>query len=366
MRKLTVLLTTLVLASMLLAACGAEEGTSTVVPATDVPQMTEEPTLEATETVVPTDEGTPDAGIPVTGEEDPARLSNQLDYDVWNQEGDQVGEVNDMIVDLDNARISYVIVGTGGFLEIGEKDVLVPWDSLQLQTEGDDTTAGDQHAFILLIDQETFNNAPDTDVNAVLPGLGEPAGDWDADIRNFWQSGVVPDAPSGDATAVPDMTATVSPDATAVPDAGDTTTTGELQGVILASELLGSNITVGTDGVVTDDTLGTPVATAMPDATATLPTDLDDQDQVSDVVIEDVIVDIDTGDVRYFVLNAFFDDGERLIPVPLNQFNWDANNGAFVLDVDSTMLRDAPFFPDLQYPDMTVEGWDRDYSAYWP
>ena len=374
MRKLILVLSTLTLVSMLLAACAAEE-TSTVVPSTDVPLTTEEPTLEATEepagteTVAPTGEGTPGAGIPVTGEEDPSRLSNQLDYDVWNQDGEQIGEVNDMIVDLGNSRVSYVIVGTGGFLEIGERDVLVPWESLQLQTAAGDDATGDENAFILQTDQETFENAPDVDVNAILPPLGEPADDWDIDIRNYWQSGVVPGTPSADGAAVPDMTATVSPDATAVPDAGDTTMVSELQGVVLASELLGFNITVGTGGVVTDDqVVGTPAATAMPDATATLTTDTnsENQGQVTDVTIDDVIVDIDTGDILYIVINSIFEDGERLIPVPLSQFDWDANNGAFVLDVDSTLLQDAPFFADGQYPDMTVEGWDSDYSVYWP
>jgi hypothetical protein len=150
--------------------------------------------------------------------------------------------------------------------------------------------------------------------------MGEAADDWDADIRNYWQSGVIPvHADSTDGTAVPDMTATVSPDATAVPDIGDAVITSDLQGVILASELLGSDITVGTDGVVMDDqVLGTPATTAMPDATATLATDIDvDEDQVTDATIDDVIVDIDTGEIRYFVLNAAFDDGDRWIPVRL-------------------------------------------------
>src|SRR5688500_11292297 len=125
MRKISIVLTTLVVAAMLLTACGGDE-TSTTVPGTDVPQVTLEATATeegplATETVSATDTTTtPD--VAVTGEEGPARLSNQLDFDVWNQDGEQIGEVNDMILDLDNTRISYVIVGTGGFLEIGEKE----------------------------------------------------------------------------------------------------------------------------------------------------------------------------------------------------------------------------------------------------
>ena len=77
-----------------------------------------------------------------------------------------------MVLDPDNATVSYVIVGNGGFLDIGEKDILIPWNSLQLQTGGGDMTGGEQNAFILQTDQEIFNNAPDVDVNAILPPLG--------------------------------------------------------------------------------------------------------------------------------------------------------------------------------------------------
>jgi sporulation protein YlmC with PRC-barrel domain len=371
MRKSVVILSTLALVTMLLTACAGEE-TSTLVPGTDVPPMTEEPVTEVapvTETVGPTEEGTPGAGIPVTGEENPARLSNQLDYNVWDQNGEQIGEVNDMVLDLDNASVAYVIVGTGGFLEIGEKDILVPWNSLQLQTETGDMTGGEENAFILQTDQETFENAPDVDVNAVLPALGEPANDWDLDFRNYWESGVIPGTPSADGTAMPDTTATLSPEATAMPDDG--TTASELGGVALASEVLGSNISVGIDGVMLENqdqvqVQGTPAATAMPDATATPSTDTDNQGQLLDATLEDMIVNTDTGDIQYIVLITSFEAGERWIPVPLDLLRWDANNGTFVLDVDQPLLQGAPFFTDGHYPDMTVDGWDSDYSAYWP
>ena len=78
----------LVLVSMLLTACAAEE-TSTSVPSTDIPPMADEPTMEATateevpdgtETVSLIEEVTP--GVPVTGDDNPGRLSNQLDFNV--------------------------------------------------------------------------------------------------------------------------------------------------------------------------------------------------------------------------------------------------------------------------------------------
>ncbi|HET9588494.1 MAG TPA: PRC-barrel domain-containing protein [Anaerolineales bacterium] len=379
MRKITLLVSMLLLASLLLAACGAEE-TETVVPGTDFP--TDIPTDEATatepplgtETVEPGD-GTGTPGIPVTGEDDPSRLSNQLNFDVWNQNGEQIGEVNDMILDLDNTRVAYVIVGTGGFLEIGEKDVLVPWNQLTVQTAAENAAVG-ENAFILQADQELFENAPDVDVNAILPERGQPAGDWDLDIRNFWESGVVP------ATAAPDATA--SPEATAAPEMTPTTEgTGEatavpgaaeLQGVVLASEVLGSAVTLSpgqgqAEGVGTGQEqatatpgTGTDLATATVDPLA--PTAGPGVGNFNGT-IEDMIVDTDTGDIRFIVVSAVFDDGERLMPVPLSFFQWDAANNAFAINTTPAMVQEAPFFADGVWPDMTDDTWDDEFEAFW-
>jgi len=379
MRKISTLLSIVVLAAMLLAACGGEE-TNTAVPGTNVPvtdvPATEEATVTSevpagTETVMPAD-GTTTPGIPVTGENDPSRLSAQLNFDVWNQDGEQIGEVNDMILDLDKARVAYVIVGTGGFLEIGEKDVLVPWNSLEVQVAGNGGPAGDQNAFILQVDQELFNNAPDVDLSATLPGRGEPAADWDVDLRNYWESGVVPATAAPEATASPELTATVSPDGTAVPEA-TLPATSDLQGVVLASDVLGSavNLSPG-EGEAVGQGTGQTQATATPgtgtDATATvdptLPTAGPGVGNFNGT-IDDVIVDIDTGDLLYIVVDVAFDDGERWIPIPLSFFHWDATNETFAINANPAMLRDAPFFEDGLYPDTTADGWNSEFDAFW-
>ncbi|HEY3476812.1 MAG TPA: PRC-barrel domain-containing protein [Anaerolineales bacterium] len=359
MRKINLLLSTLVLAALLLAACGAEE-TQTAVPTTEPPILTEEPTEElivtetplATETVMAGDQ-TATAGIPVTGENAPSRLSNQLNFDVWNQNGEQVGEVNDMILDLDNSRVAYVIVGTGGFLEIGEKDVLVPWNLLEVQAAGSGGPAGDENAFILQADQALFENAPDVDLSATLPGRGEPAADWDVDIRTYWETGALP------ATAVADATATLGPDNTATPEATETLGATELQGVVLASDVLGSAVALNAgQGEVQEQATATVDPTM---ATATAGPDVADFDGV----LEDMIVNIDAGDILYAVVNAAFDEGERWIPIPLRAFQWDAANETFVINADPAMVQEAPFFEDDSWPDTTVEGWDDEFEAFW-
>src|SRR5215216_3309643 len=180
MRKTSLLLSMLVVVAMLLTACGGEE-TSTSITTANVPQVTADVTSTGerdlgTATESPTEGTTTETpGVPVTGDVNPARLSNQLDFTVWSQDGEQIGEVEDMVLDLDNTQVLYVVVGTGGFLDLGEREILVPWNSLQLQSGAGDTTGGQQNAFILQSDVDTFSNAPDFDLNANLPAVGQPA-----------------------------------------------------------------------------------------------------------------------------------------------------------------------------------------------
>lgn len=368
MRKLLTLLSTLVIVSAMLVACAGEE-TETVVPGTGVATltdepMTEEPTLDTPDVTeepmeTPTVDGmgegtgTPDVGIPVTGEEDPSRVSNLLDYDVWNENGEQIGEVNDMIVDLDNNRVSYIIVGAGGFLEIGERDVLVPWDQMMLQTD-----TGDENAFIFQGDQQMFDNAPDADVDAILPEQGQPANGWDLDFRNYWQSGVIPGTPDDLGTATADMTGNEA--ATAMPDMGEDSAM-EVQGVVLASELIGTDINVGADGMMNQDREA--MGTGTPDATTDMLDTTDDQ--ATNATIDDILVDTDSGEIRFFVLDVAFADGNRFVPVPLDRFQWDNQNGSYILNVDQPTLEGAPSFEDDLYPNTTTDGWDSEYEAYW-
>ena len=48
-----------------------------------------------------------------------------LGKDVFNDAGDKVGEIEDLIV-TPNKSLSYAIVGVGGFLGVGEHQVAVP------------------------------------------------------------------------------------------------------------------------------------------------------------------------------------------------------------------------------------------------
>jgi sporulation protein YlmC with PRC-barrel domain len=442
MRKTSILLSILILTAMLLAACGGGATSTNVVESPPPVTVDVTETMEATEapTEAATAEGTAtEPGVPVTGGVNPARLSNQLDFTVWSQDGEQIGEVDDMVLDLGNTSVAYVVVSTAGFLDLGDRTVLVPWNSLDLQTgtgagqatavpdtgndndnangndnanangndnanantNGNDNAntndsstgipAGQQNAFILLTDLDTFRNAPDFDL-ATLPQMGQAAGDWDIDIRNYWQGGAAGGAantPEAGATAegtataeVGAGTATAEPAATA--DAGADTGQGQaLQGVVLATEVLGSTLTIGAG-------TGTEQATAVPgtndngnsNGNANENGNANGNDNANTngndngtgtgtgldtmtATIEDMIVAIDTGEILYIVINAAFTDGERWIPVPLAWFQWDAATGGFAFNAGGAMLQSAPFFLGDQFPDTTAPDWSGEFDTFW-
>jgi sporulation protein YlmC with PRC-barrel domain len=396
MRKISVLSSMLLLLAMILAACGGGATSTNVVESP--PPVTADSTddLSGTPTDAPTEAATEPGtttetpGVPVTGGVNPARISNQLDFTVWSQNGEQIGEVDDMVLNLDNSRIAYVVVGTGGFLDLGERDILVPSNSLQLQTGTGETTGGQQNVFILQTDLDVFQNAPDFDLGANLPQVGQPAGDWDIDIRTYWESGGTTGGTAN--TAVPDMTATGTTtdtaqvtatseagvvSATPSPDQG----TGEnqiggqaLQGVVLATEVLGSTITLSPgegqgqgQGQATAEPSATtdPNATMDPNATAT--TEPGTGQGVGNIegTIDDMIVAIDTGDIQYIVVDVTLDETQRWIPVPLSFIEWNAANGTFLINANPSTFRDAPFFENGQYPDTTVSGWNSEFDAFW-
>jgi sporulation protein YlmC with PRC-barrel domain len=65
-------------------------------------------------------------------------LAGQLDdYDVYGADGKEIGEIEDVVLNMDGS-VAAVVLEVGGFLGIGEKDVLVEWDALEITTENND------------------------------------------------------------------------------------------------------------------------------------------------------------------------------------------------------------------------------------
>jgi sporulation protein YlmC with PRC-barrel domain len=70
------------------------------------------------------------------GFQESLRASKIIDHTVKNRQGEELGEVDDLIMSR-NGKIKKVILSVGGFLGIGDRLVAVPFRSLQISEKGD-------------------------------------------------------------------------------------------------------------------------------------------------------------------------------------------------------------------------------------
>jgi len=81
--------------------------------------------------------------------------SNLIGQPVVNVKNEAIGDINDLVTD-DNGKVVAVLVGAGGFLGLGEKDLAVPFEDLKIARD-----ANNDLTIILSVDQETIASAPD-------------------------------------------------------------------------------------------------------------------------------------------------------------------------------------------------------------
>jgi sporulation protein YlmC with PRC-barrel domain len=74
---------------------------------------------------------------------------------VRNAAGENLGKVEEIMLDVPSGRIAYAVLSFGGVLGIGDKLFAVPWSALRLEPE--------KHEFILDVSRETLENAPGFD-----------------------------------------------------------------------------------------------------------------------------------------------------------------------------------------------------------
>ncbi|MCM2502101.1 PRC-barrel domain-containing protein [Aureimonas altamirensis] len=103
---------------------------------------------------------------PVTQGAAPAHflIDDLDDEDVYGVDGAKIGEIEDFVVDTDG-QIAAVVVEVGGFLGIGEKEVLVDWSALDIQV-----TDGDLRVNAPTLTREELEAAADVDVDAMVLG----------------------------------------------------------------------------------------------------------------------------------------------------------------------------------------------------
>ncbi|HTA43163.1 MAG TPA: PRC-barrel domain-containing protein [Bryobacteraceae bacterium] len=84
---------------------------------------------------------------------------------VKNSAGENVGNIEEIMLDLERGCIAYALLLCGGFLGIGDKLFAVPWSTLRIGESG--------REFILDVDRETLKKAPAFD-RRHWPDMADP------------------------------------------------------------------------------------------------------------------------------------------------------------------------------------------------
>ena len=83
------------------------------------------------------------------------KASDVVGFKVKNAADENLGKIEEIILDKNNGCVRYVILSFGGFLGMGEKLFALPWKSLHYDPNKD--------CFILNVDKEKLKNAPGLD-----------------------------------------------------------------------------------------------------------------------------------------------------------------------------------------------------------
>jgi len=112
------------------------------------------------------------------------RASKLIGMNVRNHDGEKLGSVEDLVVDLRDGKVTFATIGVGGVLGIGETLYAVPIDLMAFEHGNNDKY------FVLNMTKDKLQSAPSFDTRS-WPNFSDPT--WSQKIHNFYQqAGVTP------------------------------------------------------------------------------------------------------------------------------------------------------------------------------
>ena len=83
------------------------------------------------------------------------RATTVIGNKVLNRAGEPLGNLKELVIDLEDGHIAYAVLSFGGFIGMGDKLFAIPWEALMLEPR--------DQTFILDVDKEVLKNAPGFD-----------------------------------------------------------------------------------------------------------------------------------------------------------------------------------------------------------
>ena len=94
---------------------------------------------------------------------------------VVNAVEEDLGDIKEIMLDMQTGQVAYAVLAFGGFLGMGEKLFAVPWQALHLDTVN--------KRFVLNVDKERLKSAPGFDKDA-WPDMADV--NWAGGIHSFY------------------------------------------------------------------------------------------------------------------------------------------------------------------------------------
>lgn len=239
--------------------------------------------------------------------EDVMRADAVLNRDVTSPTGDDLGVLEDMIVDLDDGQLVYAVLDLSGIFDLDGQYRVVPANSLAL-----DSAVG---AALLAVDRNALEESPVLDSSKLAEFVD--AG-WQTRFQEYWQDWVMP--PGVETSESPeDVNVQVIPGFATV----DTVKEYTVQNI--EGEDLGN--------------------------------------------VEELVLNLSQGKVAYAVLSfgGILGLGDKLFAVPMDLLtpDLDVDNSTLLFNVSRAQLEEMPGFPSDNWPDVHNPQWRQAVSQYW-
>jgi sporulation protein YlmC with PRC-barrel domain len=110
-----------------------------------------------------------------------AKASDLIGQSVMNADGENIGEVQDLMADMGQSRVEHVVLSFDDFLGLEDQLYAIPMAALQINTDVDEAQTV---RLVLDVPPEMLQAAPGFDPNE-YPDPADPA--WDAELRSYWE-----------------------------------------------------------------------------------------------------------------------------------------------------------------------------------
>jgi sporulation protein YlmC with PRC-barrel domain len=94
---------------------------------------------------------------------------------VRNSAGEDLGKIEEIMLDVPTGRVAYAVLSFGGFLGMGDKLFAIPWEALTLDER--------EHQFVLNVSRKQLENAPGFDKDN-WPDMADRT--WGTEVHSFY------------------------------------------------------------------------------------------------------------------------------------------------------------------------------------